>query len=379
MDFARTKIVGSIVGWLLRQLCCLFTLCHALLLSICTRLLPVKDRAPRRLPPSSLLREDPSGCVIGLEYLPPVPSLPEDERTETIAFAGCANLCCYTLGAAYAVQCAPNYSELRQQGKLRVAGGSSGALVGAFFAMDLDCSICVQIMRTRFRAHRQRLGGCIGIFSREVREILRSAMRTANAGRTDDPVSRLDGRLRVSVTRFNPAPQREVITSYPDEAALLDVVLASCFIPVAYESPVVLSTPGLGFCVDGCAMDFLPMASCVVSPYHSHSADIYPAVEYPTALVFSMVHADDVLKLFEDGYLDTVRWLEAHRPCRERERAAVCAQPAGGLAAFAAVALQAFLELLGLKRSWIECVREHGSRTVEVVGNAISLGSTAFT
>jgi hypothetical protein len=278
---------------------------------------------------------------------------------QTIAFAGCANLCCYTLGAAYALQRAPNYSKLRQQGKLRVSGGSSGALIGSFFAMDLDGSICLQLLRSRFCAHKHRLGGCIGIFSREVRHILQTAMRSANSTRTDEPVERLEGeRLRVSVTRFNPAPQHVVVSDFADEASLLDAVLASCYIPVAYETPVVLSAPALGFCVDGCALSFLPMASCVVSPYHAHNADIFPAREYPSALVFSLVHADDVLKLFEDGYLDTVRWLEAQAPSRECERLAVHAQSTGGLAAFAGVAVQVFLELLGVKRSWIGHARD---------------------
>ena len=66
-----------------------------------------------------------------------------------------------------------------------------------------------------------------------------------------------------------------------DEAAVLDAVLASCYIPIAYEAPVVLATPRLGFCVDGCAMNFLPAASLVVSPYHAHQADVAPATEFP--------------------------------------------------------------------------------------------------
>ena len=104
-------------------------------------------------------------------------------------------------------------------------------------------------------------------------------------------------------------------------------------------------------------MNFLPMASCVVSPYHAHNAEIFPAIEYPTALVFSLVHSDDVLKLFEDGYLDTVRWLEGHAPSREPQRRAAETQSAAGLAAFVAVAAQAFLELLGVQRSWINATK----------------------
>ena len=103
---------------------------------------------------------------------------------------------------------------------------SSGALIGSLFAMDLDCSVVLQVLRSRFRAHRQRIGGCIGIFSREVRLIMEMAMRSANSGRVDEPVARLgSGRLRVSVTRFNPAPSHEVIGDFPDKEALLAAVL----------------------------------------------------------------------------------------------------------------------------------------------------------
>ena len=363
VEFARTTLCASLIGWLLRQVCRAWTQCYLALLWVCTPFFQVKDRAPQRLAPAATLREEVSmmtedmGKLTGFECLPPVPPLPEDERTDTVAFAGCANLCCYTLGAAFALQQAPNYADLRRRGKLRVVGGSSGALVGAFFAMDIDCGVCMHIMRARFRRHRHRLGGCIGIFSREVRDILRTAIRDSNrAGRTDGPVDRLEGeRLRVSVTRFNPWPQHATISSFSDEDAVLDAVLASCYIPVAYEAPVVLNAPRLGFCVDGCAISFLPQASCVVSPYHEHRAEIAPAVEFPAALVFSLVHADDVLALFEAGYRDTVRWLESGAPSRERQRATKSAQAAGGgLGAFATVALQVLLEIAGVERASIE-------------------------
>ena len=117
------------------------------------------------------------------------------------------------------------------------------------------------------------------------------------------------GHLSVSVTQFCPMPTHCEVTEFGSEEELLDAVLASCYIPVAYEHPVVLR--GLGFCVDGCVCSFLPNARCRVSPYHCHLADVSPVEEYNGSLVFNLLHGHDVLRLFEDGYLDCVKWLRA--------------------------------------------------------------------
>jgi len=73
--------------------------------------------------------------------------------------------------------------------------------------------------------------------------------------------------------------------------------------------------------VDGCVVKFLPdKANCVISPYHCQLPDVCPEFEYSGELVFSIHHPSDDLRLFEDGFLDTVRWLEAGAPSREKER-----------------------------------------------------------
>ena len=123
----------------------------------------------------------------------------------------------------------------------------------------------------------------------------------------------------MSVTCFRPVPTHAVVSEFSSEQELLDAILASCYIPIAYEDPVVLEN--LGFCVDGCVCSFLPNAKCVVSPYHCHLGDIAPAQEYDGSLVFNLLHGQDVLRLFEDGYLDCVKWLDAGAPSNAGKRA----------------------------------------------------------
>lgn len=307
---------------------------HRLRALLCM-VLPDCDRAPKRLPEGPrFLSVDGRGQLVGLDRLPEVPQLPEG-AVETLCISGCANVAMYTLGAAYALQKAPNYKEAVRRGELRTSGSSSGAFVAAPFAMGLDCSNFMRICWLKFTEHRRRVGGCIGIYSTSVRGVLRRAMRgdddDGNAPqrqRSPDELARDlgGGRLTVGVTRFNPWPEHVSVGAFSGEQELLDVVLASCHIPVAYETPVVLGK-GLGFCIDGCALDFLPEADVVISPFHCHAPEIGPLKEYPGSMNFSLLHGEDILRLFEDGYLDAVRWLKAGAPSRRGERETTRARP----------------------------------------------------
>mmetsp|Transcript_35737 Transcript_35737/g.111544 ORF Transcript_35737/g.111544 Transcript_35737/m.111544 type:complete len:146 (+) Transcript_35737:1-438(+) len=138
------------------------------------------------------------------------------------------------------------------------------------------------------------------------------------------------------------------MTEFPSDEAVLDAVLASFYIPVAYEQPMVL--PGLGVCLDGCVCSFLPNVRCVISPYHCHLADIFPAEEYECTLVFNLLHGDDVLRLFEDGYLDCLRWLERGAPSRFGERKGSFAPRGASFLALLKQGFLVFLSLAGLRR-----------------------------
>ena len=217
---------------------------------VTSTILPDKDRAPRRLHRSPrYISVGKDGQILGLDRLPPVPPLPA--HVGSVAIAGCANLACYSFGAAYALQQAPNAAV----GELVVSGGSSGALVAAPFALGVDCArVMLRLSHEQFAQHRRRVGGCIGIYSAGVRGVLSRAIAEAAAARGQEADSLVaaataSGRLRVSVTRFAPLPEHLELCRFGDAEALLDAVLASCYIPIAYEAPVCI--PPHGFCVDG--------------------------------------------------------------------------------------------------------------------------------
>merc|ERR1711920_966812 len=111
------------------------------------------------------------------------------------------------------------------------------------------------------------------MYSKSVRGILHDEMVAAQSMGLS-PLQAATGRLAVSVTDLCPAPRHVEVTSFESDKELLDSVLASCYIPVAYEDPIWLRR--LGFCIDGCICSFLPNTRCVVSPYHCHQADISP-------------------------------------------------------------------------------------------------------
>eukprot|EP00401_Gymnodinium_catenatum_P067034 CAMPEP_0117518616 /NCGR_PEP_ID=MMETSP0784-20121206/32223_1 /TAXON_ID=39447 /ORGANISM="" /LENGTH=344 /DNA_ID=CAMNT_0005314541 /DNA_START=15 /DNA_END=1049 /DNA_ORIENTATION=+ len=307
---------------------------------LANQVLPRKDRAPRRLPPPRWLSVSADGRLDGLEQLPPLPPLSFEEMA--VAFAGCANLCMYSFGVAYALQQAPGSNAVRWHW----SGASSGAVVAAPLAMGLSCADVVLNAHQRFVKERMRVGGCIGIYSRSIRGIMQDQIDAArSAGR--DVLRAVAGRLSVSVTSFSPGPTHVAVTGFPSEVDIVDTVLASCYIPVAYEDPIVLR--GLGFCIDGCVCGFLPNARCVISPYHCNLADVGPATEYPGTLVFNLLHGDDVLRLFEDGYLDCLRWLDNGAPSNCSERDASSSAVGKSFRALVWQGFRVFLSIAGIK------------------------------
>jgi hypothetical protein len=117
--------------------------------------------------------------------------------------------------------------------------------------------------------------------------------------------------------------------------------------PPLDEIPIVLKR--YGFCVDGCALHFLPSADLVISPYHCHRAEVTPRHEYPRAMVFSLLHADDILTLFEEGYRDTVQWLESGGTSRDAERRAHAeGVPCASMRSLVDEASKVFLSIAGI-------------------------------
>lgn len=314
---------ASVVGWTILSVCRFLTLSWQFWRRVFSAFAADRDRAPQRLKEGPrFLSVGANGQLIGLGKLPPVPPLPD---LQTLAFAGCANLCMYMAGVAYAIQQAPNFEA--QKGKLKVRGGSSGAFVAAPFASGCNMAEFMRLTHEKFAQNSRRLGGCIGLYSASIGSILGESLSQAKV-----PPLELKSLLELSVTRFAPWPEHVVVDEFRKQEELVDTVLASCYLPVAYEIPKRLRN--LGFCVDGCALQFLPNAQCVVSPYHCHLPDVGPAAEYPRSLVFNLMHGDDVLRLFEDGYLDTIRWLERGGTSKLFERQQAASEDAASTWAF---------------------------------------------
>ena len=56
-----------------------------------------------------------------------------------------------------------NYS-----GRIKLLGGSSGAIVSGVVATDVDIVRLIELFRLRFIKNRHRIGGCVGVYSKEV-------------------------------------------------------------------------------------------------------------------------------------------------------------------------------------------------------------------
>merc|ERR1712217_465239 len=155
----------------------------------------------------------------------------------------------------------------------------------------------------------QHVCGCFGRQSATIENILHTSFYQARAPFANAKVELIVGDLEISVARFSPWPEHALVKGFMHERTLINTVLAACYIPAVYETPVRL--PKLGMCMDAAAVKHVPSAQIVISPLHCHHADITPLQEYPHDSNANLLHGDDLLRLFEDGYLDAVRWLES--------------------------------------------------------------------
>lgn len=297
---------------------------------------PSQESPPRRLPPASC-----DSIVELMESLPRV-TLPPHlfDHSVTLAFAPCSNLCLYMFGAVACLQHAHNFADARQHFRFR--GVSSGALVAAALALDTNLPAlfeqCVGLLDTL----NVRRWGWIGAYSCSIRELVKQAaqgkdIHTATAG----------GKLNIATTCFRPSPSLREITTFKNSSELEQAVLASCYIPVVWEDPIWL--PDIGPCLDGGVSGFSVDGDFVFGPYHSNFPDVGPSAEYSRQLVFQPVDARDMLRLFEDGYRDCARWVEAGCPSRHAERQEkIFSQRAGGTCTMLREGWATFLEVSGI-------------------------------
>ena len=113
---------------------------------------------------------------------------------------------------------------------MRYRGASSGSLVAAVLAMDADVVALFGRSVDLLDGINTRRLGWIGAYSATIGEIVRMAAEGKN-------LKTAAGRLRIGTTVFTPLPTAHEIVTFGSAEALRQAVLASCYIPVVWESP----------------------------------------------------------------------------------------------------------------------------------------------
>ena len=142
-------------------------------------------------------------------------------------------------------------SALRAEGVVTdatpLAGASAGAIVAVCAAAGLSPARMIALCEGVYAETLRR--GVVGAVEGVLREALHREL-------PEDAHLRASGRVAVGVTRLFP-PQREAISQFESREDLIDVVVASSFIPI-YLAPA-LATPLRGRAhVDGYFSAFLP-------------------------------------------------------------------------------------------------------------------------
>mmetsp|Transcript_117471 Transcript_117471/g.230507 ORF Transcript_117471/g.230507 Transcript_117471/m.230507 type:complete len:236 (+) Transcript_117471:3-710(+) len=137
-------------------------------------------------------------------------------------------------------------------------------------------------------------------------------------------------RLCMCVTAFRPGPTRVAVNDFASPSDLVTTLLGSCYIPVAFERPQWHDR--LGPVWDGGILEFATQGDVVVSPFDCDQPDIFHGTAYPRSFVFFPPCESDAVKIFEDGYMDCLRWLQAGAPskCAARAEAKAAEAAIGG-------------------------------------------------
>jgi len=197
-----------------------------------------------------------------------------DTPLKSVGLAGCSWLLVFHIGA---LQCLTDLNRIDLDG-VRIWGSSSGSLVGAAWLCRVPREDIVQFVERMALDSEQRLLGPVGRMSSYVRTGLEQLL-------PDDAHSRLSGRLFVSISVY-PLLNKEgskwisnrTVSEFQSRQDLINVLLASCYIPLYYETPIRrLGSSPTEFCLDGGFTNNCPCDgdTCTISPYPG-AADISP-------------------------------------------------------------------------------------------------------
>ena len=214
-----------------------------------------------------------------------------------ISFAGCAWLLPYHLGVAQALS---YYFGLDRPYYL---GASSGAIAAVACASGLlPRDVFEQTLDSAARYEGMRMGP-FGRMSALVQHALDAMLPL-------DAHQRVAGRFFASVTTL-PRLQNRLEPTAPltSRSELIDLVLASCYIPLYYERvPFFRGSPYL----DGGATDVLPRldtGTLTVSPMRGHGAHISPRSKH-SALRVLFPEPKALRALFADGERDARHFMD---------------------------------------------------------------------
>eukprot|EP00435_Cladocopium_sp_Y103_P011046 s3549_g2.t2 len=229
-------------------------------------------------------------------------------------------------GVACCLQRCPNFADVKP--KLRFRGNSSGAFIAASMAAEIEIMQLLPEMLSWTERFRSRLWGLIGAYSASITEIVWRIFSRAEC------FEHAKSCLSIGVTTFTPLPGKHTgivwliclfvtgvipeIENFESADELVTALLGSCYIPVAFEVPQWCSKNGPLW--DGGICEFASQGDLVVSPFESVLPDIYPEEPYPKCFSFFPPHSADAVSLFEDGYMDCLRWLQQGAPARKATR-----------------------------------------------------------
>lgn len=253
-----------------------------------------------------------------------------------ISFGPCANLMIYTGGVAACLRRCPNYAEVAP--RLQFYGVSCGAFIASTMAADCDMLEMLPEMLSWTAKFQNRFWGLVGAYSESITAIV--------WGIFSDPerFERARNRLGITVTAFRPKPEHVPVSGFESVEELVTTLLGSCYIPVAFEKPQ--WSPKMGPLWDGGILEFATQGDIVVSPYESCLPEVFPSTPYPKSFTFFPPHKCDSVRIFEDGYMDCFRWLEAGAPMRGKERDCLVEATGSGIQPLLAEARRFLAEIL---------------------------------
>lgn len=243
------------------------------------------------------------------------------------SFSGCSWLLIYHFGAATALAEADLHHAKHGASFL---GTSSGALAAAALACDVDMAVLKQFYFELLRDSHTRVLGPMGRMSRYVRGGI-DRMLPANAHKL------ATGRLFVATTKVStesgwPQCHGVLISEFPTRDCLLDVLMASCYIPLYYETATVL---GGSLHIDGGVWNNQPLhgsATTVtitpalgggtISPRRAANGDVDGGFQGVFRL-FPPQNEDEVERIWREGLLAGRQWVQRQRQLHQHKQSEV--------------------------------------------------------